>query len=364
MSQLKSIYTEDFLIDFSNQITKLQNDFNSQQFIADILNNNWDDLTVRQRMKKIATTLGFYLEGSYENQLPLILKLHENNTGFNYLFLPDFVSIYGLSEEHFFLSLEYLKKLTPYSSSEFAIREFLLINDEKVLPLLLEWSLDENEHVRRLASEGSRPRLPWGVRLDKFNDTPELVLPILTNLKADSSLYVRKSVANHLNDLSKDHPDLIINLCKSWLNQTPETDWIIKRACRTLIKKAYPSALDLFGYEQPGTTFDIKKVELRIQPKEIRLGESLTFDYKIETTIKDETPVRLEFGVDYMKANGKPSLKKFYLSDGFIHSNKITGKKTIHFKDLSTRKHYPGTHQIYLYLNGLNIASDVFTLKK
>lgn len=362
LSLLKDIYTTEFLTNFSNQILPFQPNFKTNHFIDDILKNDWAELTVRQRMKKIATTLGLYLDGTYEEQLPIILELHKKNTGFNFLFLPDFISIYGLSDTHFSLSLEYLKLLTPYSSSEFPIREFILYDEEKVLPLLIEWSLDDNEHVRRLASEGSRPRLPWSFQLTNFKDNPELCLPILTNLRANSSLYVRKSVANHLNDISKDHPDFVVDLCRSWIHQTTETDWIIKKACRSLIKQAYPDALTLFGYTEPGTTFNLIDSSIETNSPMVAMGDSLSFDYDIKTNISVETPIRIEYGIDYMKANGQHSLKKFYVTDGFFTKKTFSGKKKISFKDLSTRKHYIGEHKLYLYLNGQKIASTSFEL--
>lgn len=364
MSQLKAVYTKEFLSNFANQVATYQSSFNTTSFVEDILAGTWDDLSLRERMKKIATTLEYYLVGSYEEQLPIILKLHEKNRGFNYLFLPDFISLFGLDKKHFDLSLGYLKQLTPYSSSEFAIREFILMDYQAIFDLLLEWSLDTNEHVRRLASEGSRPVLPWGVKLNLFDESPDFSLPILENLKNDPSLYVRKSVANHLNDLSKKNPDLVVAISKEWQHQSTETDWIIKRANRSLIKQAYPKALALFDYKEPGTEFSIISSTLETAQPEVAMEEELLFTYRIETTIKKSTPIRLEYGVDYMKANGKLALKKFHISDGVTDKNTFSGTKKISFKDLTTRKHYPGEHRIYLFLNGFKLAETCFILNK
>ncbi|QIL46203.1 hypothetical protein G7081_03505 [Vagococcus coleopterorum] len=359
---LKDIYTHDFLLDFSKQVTTFQSHFNSDSFVLEITSNSWTELSLRQRMMKIATLLGDHLTGTYLEKLEIILSLHSQNPGFNYLFLPDFVSVFGLSDEHFDISLDYLKKLTCFSSAEFAIRPFINKDQKRVQPFLLECSLNQNEHIRRLASEGSRPRLPWGIHLKDYIQNPELNLPLLTNLKNDPSLYVRKSVANHLNDISKENPDLVIATCKDWSNHSKETDWIIKRACRTLVKKANPDALKLFGYAEPGTTFEILRTELSILNKTLSIGETLSFNYLIEITLTATQPLRLEFGINYMKANGTTSLKKFHISDSLTSEQIFSGKKNLSFQDLSTRNHYPGTHQLLLFCNGQQVNCMDFHL--
>lgn len=355
MSHLKDIYTEDFLLDFAYQLVEFQPDFTVQAFIREVFADEWETLTLRPRMQKIATLLGVHLNGDYHQQMAIILALHRKNTGFNYLFLPDFVAIYGLNSGDFNESLAYLKSLTPYSSAEFAIRSFILKDDERVLPTLLEWSLDADEHVRRLASEGLRPRLPWGIHLKKMIAEPEHSLPLLTNLRNDPSLYVRKSVANHLNDHAKAHPDFVLDICESWQGVSSQTDWIIKRACRTLLKNAEPRALALFGYQAPGISFEIITVNLTPSRSTITIGEKMAFDYQIKTTISASTPIKLEYGIHYIKANGKPRLKKFHLAEGIFTCSVIKGRKSLAFNDLSTRKHYPGEHKLSLYLNGVEL---------
>ena len=161
------------------------------------------------------------------------------------MFCPDFVGLYGL--DHSEESLEALKYLTVYSSSEFAVREFLIRDRKRTLAAMKRWSTDQNHHVRRLSSEGSRPRLPWSFKLTEFIADPSLTKPILVNLRADESLYVRKSVANHLNDISKDHPEWMLDLVSSWDRADEPTKWIIKRAARTLVKAGHPRVVSVFG---------------------------------------------------------------------------------------------------------------------
>ena len=161
------------------------------------------------------------------------------------LVLPDFVGCSGL--DHFDASMAALKFFTPFGSSEFAIREFLRRDLKRTLGVMLQWSLDKDEHVRRLASGGCRPRLPWSFRLAALTADPTPVLPILENLKTDPGLYVRKSVANHLNDMTKTHPESVLELLRGWPLENPPTAWIARHALRTLIKSGHPAALHLIG---------------------------------------------------------------------------------------------------------------------
>jgi len=213
---------------------------------------------------------------------------------------------------------------------------------------MLAWSKHENEHVRRLSSEGCRPALPWAVALPKFKKNPSPVLPILEQLKADPSQYVRKSVANNLNDISKTHPDLVAKIAKDWYGDNEHTNWIVKHACRTLLKKGHRDVLAIFGYD------DVSSVEVKdfaLGAESVSIGEDINFSFKIST--KEATKVRLEYGIDYMKANGKRSRKIFQLSESLSKENESKAYTRKHsFADLSTRKHYPGTHSITLIVNG------------
>jgi 3-methyladenine DNA glycosylase AlkC len=160
------------------------------------------------------------------------------------------------------------------------VREFLKRDLPRTLEVMERWSRDENEHVRRLASEGSRPRLPWSFRLDALILDPTPVAPILENLNADPSLYVRKSVANHLNDITKDHPNWVLERIGGWSLEHPYTAWIAKRALRTLIKQGDARALAVIG---AGQQAQVLIHELRIEPQKIRLGESIRITFRLES---------------------------------------------------------------------------------
>lgn len=172
-----------------------------------------------------------------------------------------------------------MEEFTKSSSSEFVIRHFIN-NYPNTMNKMLEWSKSSNYHVRRLSSEGCRPRLPWAIGLPIFQRDPSLIIPILDNLKLDSEMYVRKSVANNINDISKDNPDIVIDLCKKWLKEYENNEnlwWIVKHGLRTLLKQGNKEALNIFGYE----SFDTYVVNNFIFDKKVKLGDKLNFSFEI-----------------------------------------------------------------------------------
>ena len=150
---------------------------------------------------------------------------------------------------------------------------------------MYNWAEDENFHLRRLASEGCRPRLPWAMSLPVFKKDPTPILKIMETLKDDPVEYVRMSVANNLNDISKDHPDVVLDICERWFGRSKNTDWIVKRACRTMLKAGNKRALLLFGFGDPD---QLKVANLSFDRQTLAMGEELRFSFEIE--LKDETP--------------------------------------------------------------------------
>ena len=221
-----------------------------------------------------------------------------------------------------------------------------------------KWSKHENEHVRRLSSEGCRPALPWGVALNKYKKDPSPILPILEQLKTDPSAYVRKSVANNINDISKTHPDLIAKLSNDWYGKNELTDWIVKHGCRTLLKKGNRDVLGIFGFHDVSS---ISVSDFKISTKKVPFGGEMTFSFTVEA--KEATKIRLEYGIDYMKANGKHNRKIFQISEIAFKANQMkTYEKKHSFEELSTRKHYPGLHKITLIVNGVEQGTLEFVL--
>ena len=228
---------------------------------------------------------------------------------------------------------------------------------------MINWSKSSNEHVRRLASEGCRPRLPWRESLTMFKRDPTPVLSILENLKEDPSIYVRKSVANNLNDISKDNPSIIIEAVRRLKGVHPYTDWILRQGSRTLIRNANPEIMKIFGYgesiDRPITTFAV----LAIDPPVLRIGESCKLKYELHIRKGEPVHIRIEYGIDFVKARGNTSRKLFMLSDKTVSGDQcLTGTRVVRWIDLTTRRHYPGEHRIAILVNGCEVAYTVVKL--
>ncbi|MFW2501787.1 hypothetical protein [Clostridium diolis] len=361
---LKNIYTLEFLNDFSNKIHNVYAEFNKSDFVASVLAYPWDELPLKARIHRIAEILGDYLPNDFENALNILFSINKSCVGFPYLFFPDFVATYGKQEKYFELSMDALERFTQQSSSEFAIRPFLLNAPRGVMEYMMKWSLSPNEHVRRLSSEGCRPRLPWGIALPMFKADPLPVFKVLENLKEDDSLYVRKSVANNLNDISKDNPDAVLAIAENWICHNQNTDWILKRGCRTLIKRANPKAMSLFGYTNSSAENPIfRNASISIQPNQLKIGGSCELNYSLDIDWGSPVHIRLEYGIDFIKSNGKSSRKLFFLSDKTLLPNAhLQGTRIHSFADLTVRKHYPGIHKIVLIVNGIESAQTTLNI--
>ncbi|MGM0216695.1 DNA alkylation repair protein [Enterococcus sp. AZ109] len=357
-------YNYDTLYDLASRIKNVYPQFQKSDFINDIMDNDWEMLELKARMRKITIHLGNYLPCKYIEALAILDQVvasypagHNDNA---LIYFPDFVEVYGQDEQDWDLSIAALEKYTQLSTAEFAVRPLIIKHEVRMMQQMAVWANHENEHVRRLASEGCRPALPWGQALTSFKKDPSPVLAILEKMKADPSLYVRKSVANNLNDISKTHPDLVANIAKDWYGKDKHTDWIVKHGCRTLLKKGNRDVLAIFGYHD-ASSVDIKDFSLTAES--LNYGESLTFSFTISA--KETTKLRLEYGIDYVKANGKRSRKIFQLSDTVLKANQSkTYTKKHSFADLSSRKHYPGLHSVTLIVNGAERETLDFELTK
>jgi 3-methyladenine DNA glycosylase AlkC len=278
-------------------------------------------------------------------------------SGFEHMFFQDYVECYGLHD--FETSMPALEHFTKFSSSEFAVRIFILQQDKRMMKQMLNWAKSDNHHVRRLASEGCRPRLPWAVSLPAFKKNPQPILPILKILMNDKSEYVRRSVANNLNDISKDNPDIVLDWAQQWLGDNENTDRTIKHACRTLLKQGDPEAMTLFGFTTPK---HIKLIHFKVQPKVI-LGDNLEFSFLLKSHKAQLGQCRIEFAIDFVKANGSLSRKVFKITEGKYVEKEKQVTKYFSFKKISTRKYYAGKHQLTIIINGVDQISKSFDLQ-
>lgn len=360
---LKHVYHPVFLNTFASLVNTVIPAFSPRPFLETVLGEGWEALALKQRMRRIASALHSHLPGDYGAQVSCIrhiidvLQRKGEKGGFAYMFFPDFIEQYGLHALE--TSLQAMEHITQFASCEFAIRPFLLRHQENVMAQMLAWSLHPHASVRRFASEGCRPRLPWAMAIPALKKDPSPILPILEHLKADPSLFVRKSVANNLNDIAKDHPDLVATHVKSWKGSCVETDWIIRHGCRTLLKKAHPSTYALFDLERAA---DCRLENLTLSHTVLKIGDRLRFSFAL-TTGNAPRKIRLEYAVYYKKANGTQSRKIFQLTEKILQPGQTYFfQKEQRFQDFTTRKHYPGEHKLSIVLNGQERLEKEFIL--
>jgi 3-methyladenine DNA glycosylase AlkC len=285
----------------------------------------------------------------------------ESYAGFYVMSLCAYVAEYGL--EHPRESLAALREMTKRFSAEFAIRPFLDHHTDLTLATLNDWARDPHPQIRRLVSEGSRPRLPWGSRLHRFVRDPRPVLDLLELLKEDDVLFVRRSVANNLNDIAKDHPDLVVKVLRRWRkSRHPGTAWLVKHALRTLLKQGHPEALELLGYPTPA---HLVVHDLTVHPPRIKTGEAITFQFRIESTTDRAQPLMIDYVLHYRKANGKTAPKVFKLTTRKLAARATeTIVKQHTFKPIGIRPYYPGEHAVEVQINGCSHGRVSFTLAK
>lgn len=363
---LKNLYSTSFIQSMALSLKHVFPELNKKAFVQSIFDGDWERKELKQRMKHLAHVLQQYLHQNYKDDINTIIKwVHvlrsqsEIQQSFLYLFLAEYVEIFGRKDVT--LSMKAIEEITQYTSCEFAIRPFLIADPEKVMKYMFKWSTHKNENVRRFSSEGCRPRLPWGMALPAFKKDPSLILPILENLKNDPSEYVRKSVANNLNDIAKDNPQVVVEIIKKWKGQSKHTDWIIKHGARTLLKKAHGEVLGLFDLN---ANVACAVINLELDKKKVKIGETLSFSFCLNTDSKKDTKLRIEFGIYYMKGLGKTSRKLFKITENtFLKGSEIVFNKKISFKDLTTRKHYSGRHKLAIVINGNELCEKEFLVE-
>ena len=328
----------------------------------------WQELSLMQRLRAAAQALHSIMPQKNGAEAAVSAFYSDDAlSGWLSLICCEYIAIHqGLKLEQ---GLAYLQKMTGFFSAEFAIRHFIIKQPVATLAILTTWLEHENHHVRRLVSEGTRPRLPWGMRLGIFIEQPELVMPLLVALRDDKEEYVRRSVANHLNDIAKDHPLLIIATAQQWLAedalalldsvQRKNRLKLIRHACRTLFKQGEPEVMALFGY-QPAAD-----VHCRLSSDQLTVPFSGNFEFamQLEKNSDADNLLMVDYVMHFQKANGKQAPKVFkWLDRSFTHKAKETVARKHSFKKISTRKYYPGTHRLEVMVNGIKKAQIEFEL--
>lgn len=363
MEPFKNLFNEKSVNHIASSIKKAYQPFPSSAFVKKVLPQIKDE-ELKGRVRVISKILHDFLPEFPEAAKILAATIQSKRnpnglSGFSAWPLTQYVEDFGLS--HWKESMAALKSITTVMSAEFAIRPFLIQQKDETLDLLMQWASDPNVHVRRLCSEGSRPLLPWGQRLKEVQKKPELTIPILRKLKCDPELYVRKSVANHLNDIAKDHPKIVIKELQAWLKQDPQNkniQWIVKHASRSLIKNGNKDALSLLGVKPASA----EKIKLEITPSEVKMGGHI--EIMFSAVAKREEKWLVDYIVHHQKSNGSLSPKVFKWTIKNVEKGQISLIKKHGFKKITTRKYYPGEHHIEIQLNGSPVIKKKFHLKK
>ena len=342
-------------------------EFDSQGFKKSAI-TGIDKLELKQRVQHLIAALHQFLPNDFCKAAEILSRVPEswnfgdpNNSIRSFAAWPiiDYAAEYGLEEPE--VSLDLLGKLTHLHTAEFAIRYFILRYPDLCFAKFDQWILLESEHIRRLVSEGTRPRLPWGIRLQPFCEDPSSVLPLLERLNKDPSDYVRRSVANNINDISKDNPDIAVTLCSNWMPEaTKQTQWIIRHAMRSLIKSGRPDVFPLLGFtENPKLSIG----HLELVKNQIKLGELLDFEVTITSKSNNKQRLAIDFAIHHQKANGQLSPKVFKWKETDLKPGEtIQISKKHPMRKINTRKYYSGVHKVELIINGQEIKSLNFHL--
>lgn len=364
MAGLKDLLGPSALREIASAFRNAWPEFPEKKFLALVL-PHLSRRELKGRVKLISSALAESLPAAPQKSFPILLGAIESKknpgglSGFRAWPLAQLVEDQGLAHPE--LSLDTLKILTAAMSAEFAIRPFLIQHEELCLNELKSWVKSENVHIRRLASEGTRPRLPWGQRLPRFQKNPAACISLLRELRLDPEIYVRKSVANHLNDFSKDHPDWLVKELALWKAEYPdrkEVQWIIRHACRSLIKAGHPGALGLVGIKAA----KVKGAKLALKPSSLKMGQSLEIGFSARSERKE--PWLIDYAVHHRKSNGELKPKVFKWTRREMKAGeRLEIRKSHWIVPITTRKYYPGKHEIEIFVNGKSVARTSFTLK-
>ena len=354
MGLIKDIYCQSFYERLADVLNDILPSFEKERFISRMLGDDFETMEWKGRMTRTTKVFHEFVPENFAEAVLVIQqtikKLREENfgeDGLAFVFFPDYIAAYGLDD--FEASVKALEFVTQFVSCEFAVRPFILKYGDRMISQMIIWSEHENYKVRRLASEGSRPRLPWAMAIPALKKDPSPILPLLENLKHDPSEWVRRSVANNINDIAKDHPDVVIALASRWKGLSKETDAIVKHGCRTLLKQGHSEILKQYGLESEY----IAVGDLQILTPEVKIGDSLAFSFSVTNLNAEAHTIRLEYGVYYMKGNGTLARKVFKISERIYPPQaKATIQRRQSFRLITTRRFYTGQHQLSVIVNG------------
>jgi 3-methyladenine DNA glycosylase AlkC len=372
MEPFKNLISEEVVDLIGLHLGKSLNGFDRKAFVASIV-PLLEELELKQRVQLISEKMLSVLPTNTEERNAILVGMLHPDTltsaretssedgmcGWGVWPLTDVIGRSGLTA--FDHSMEALREITMRGTSEFDVRPLIAADPDRALNIMLGWAKDDNEHVRRLATEGSRPRLPWGMRLHALVADPTKTLPILEVLRDDPSEYVRRSVANHLNDIAKDHPDLAANIARNWMTHASKyREKLIRHACRSLIKQGHSATLAVFGILPPAIGMPL----IEINPRKVVLGGALTFDVTFSSTSAKPQKLIIDYVIHHRKANGTLAPKVFKWKQLTLSPNETLRETRRHpMRPITTRTYYSGDHAVSLRINGQDFGHAQFELE-
>lgn len=359
---LKNLIHPRLVTEMADRLAKQSAGFDRETFLACAL-TGLEHLELMQRAALVRDALIETLPRDYCEAARLLGaalpdEREDGLRGWALLPVNQFIALKGL--DHFDTSLALLKKLTPHFTAEFGIRPFIDADQDRALATIGAWTADQDHHVRRLASEGTRPRLPWAMRLPALVRDPAPILSLLTALIDDPEEYVRRSVANSLNDIAKDHPGLVAAFVGHHITgASPDRKRLLKHASRTLLKQGHSQALANFGF---AAATDIS-AELTISTPDVRFGDHAAFSLLIGNTSGDPQNLMIDYAVHHRKANGLLTPKVFKWKSLVLAPGETARLEKNHpIRPITTRVYYPGAHRIEIQINGQPVAAGEFML--
>lgn len=362
----KYYFNRDMVQGIASQLQTAYPDFNQASFLEQVM-TELDALELKARVNLIAKAMRDHLPSDYPTALTIAESMLGEptayfdgmfNSGWRLMVLAAFVEHYGL--DHLEESLAAMYKITQQHTAEFTIRPYLQRHQEAVLARLQAWVHDPSEHVRRLVSEGTRTRLPWSARLPQFIADPTPVLALLEQLRDDPSLYVRRSVANNLNDIAKDHPDLVIATLQRWSQgASEERQWIVRHTLRSLVKQGHRDALALMGVSPA----NIELLNLTLDPDPLPFNGTLTIKLELRNTDQQAHNCIIDYLVYFVGARGQQRSKVFKLRQIQLAAGERIALQQRHsFRPITIRRYYPGQHRVEIQVNGTIVGGADFTL--
>lgn len=366
---IKTFFSAALVRRLAAEVRRVHPTFPTRRFVT-MASDGLEDLELLDRAKHIADALAEHLPDSYADAVDILLRslgpehATDELVGVGmapFFYLPHVLFVADRGLDHFELSMKAQYELTKRFSAESSIRPYIAKYPEETLRVLRRWTRDENAHVRRLVSEGTRLRLPWTARVAWLDANPGRVLDLLELLKDDPTTLVRRSVANNLNDLGKVHPDLLIRTCAAWLEgASAERRSLVEHALRSAVKRGQAEALGLLGF---GEKACVAIEDVRFTPRRVAIGERVAIRFVLRSTSRSVQSLLVDLGVHFVKANGRVTRKVFKLNRVTLAPRaRMEIRTSVSLAVHTTRKPRPGRHEVEVIVNGKAVPVGSFVV--